>query len=78
MLSEATSWKEKIGDIDLIELYINTVEMLRLDFSWADETLETLQRYLLSPIIRLNNDQLPSAGSLANRITKNQLIDMKS
>jgi len=45
-LSSAESWKEKIGDIDLIELYTNTDRMLRLDFKWVDETLDTLQSYV--------------------------------
>lgn len=42
-LSDAGSWKDKIGDIDLIELYTNTVQILSLDFKWVDRTLDTLQ-----------------------------------
>jgi len=44
--SSVGSWKEKIGDIDLIELYINTYQILRMDFKWVDETLDTLQSYV--------------------------------
>lgn len=43
-LSDAGSWKDKIGDIDLVELYTNTVRMLRMDCEWVDMTLDTLQR----------------------------------
>jgi hypothetical protein len=45
-LSNVGSWKDKIGDIDLIELYTNTVQILRMDFKWVDETLDTLQTYV--------------------------------
>jgi hypothetical protein len=45
-LSDAGSWKDKIGDIDLIELYTNTVQILRVDVKWVDKTLDTLQSYV--------------------------------
>ena len=48
MLSDTMSWKDKIGDIDLVELYTNTVRMLSLDYNWVDETLDKLQLYVLS------------------------------
>ncbi|KAF9641837.1 hypothetical protein BDM02DRAFT_3133535, partial [Thelephora ganbajun] len=43
-LSDAGSWKDRIRDIDLIELYTNTVQMLSMDLKWVNETLDTLQR----------------------------------
>ncbi|KAF9642332.1 hypothetical protein BDM02DRAFT_3133155 [Thelephora ganbajun] len=47
VLSDAGSWKDRIGDIDLIELYTNTVQMLSMDFKWVDKTLDTLQSWIL-------------------------------
>ncbi|KAF9646990.1 hypothetical protein BDM02DRAFT_3188328 [Thelephora ganbajun] len=46
-LSDAGSWKDRIGDIDLIELYTNTVRMLSMDLKWVDKTLDTLQSWIL-------------------------------
>ena len=43
-LSDAGSWKDKIGDIELVDLYTNVVQMLTIDCNWTDETLDTLQR----------------------------------
>ncbi|KAF9642611.1 hypothetical protein BDM02DRAFT_3192953 [Thelephora ganbajun] len=46
-LSNAGSWKDRIRDIDLIKLYTNTVQMLSMDLKWVDETLDTLQSWIL-------------------------------
>jgi len=59
VLSDAATWKDKIGDIDLIELYTNTVQILSLDFKWVDKTLDTLQTYIQSlRLVSMPTDEL--------------------
>lgn len=59
VLSDAATWKDKIGDIDLIELYTNMVQILSLDFKWVDKTLDTLQTYIQSlRLVSMPTDEL--------------------
>jgi len=47
-LSNAGSWNDKIGGIDLIKLHTNTIQILSLDFKWVNQILNILQMYIQS------------------------------